>query len=272
MRAYGRYVATKFRRFDNVLWVQGGDFNPPRVERALVAAVGEGIRSVHPGLQTFHGSRGTSALGYWQPRPRWLSLNTIYTHAYDVVAHARAEHRRSRLPFFLLEAKYETRRFGEDRTAAGLPGDPCRWQRIVCGELACLVVCARLGRGSRQSGCDGDGIPRAALPLSRVVEASSGCGTRADHTGHRNTTESSGRGICPRYGSIAVVYTPTPRLLTLDLTQINGQRVSARWYDPAAGRYHRVDGSPFRTAGRRTLRAPGLNEDGDGILILQARP
>ena len=88
LREYGRYVATRYRPFDNVLWVEGGDFSPPAGARGLVDAVANGIRSVTPSLQTFHGGRGTSALAYWQPRPQWLSVNAIYTDSATVVARA----------------------------------------------------------------------------------------------------------------------------------------------------------------------------------------
>jgi len=43
---YGQYLATRFRAHDNLVWVNGGDFNPP--EKTVLRAIANGIRSVEP--------------------------------------------------------------------------------------------------------------------------------------------------------------------------------------------------------------------------------
>ena len=106
LRTYGQYVANRFKAYNNVLWVQGGDYNPP--EKTLLRAVANGIRDVDPArLQTFHGMRGTSALGFLGTTEPWLTLNNIYTNESTVVANAFLEYARSSMPFFLIEARYE---------------------------------------------------------------------------------------------------------------------------------------------------------------------
>ncbi len=42
LRGYGRYVANRFRAYDNILWVEGGDYNPAR------NSAGERRRHRHP--------------------------------------------------------------------------------------------------------------------------------------------------------------------------------------------------------------------------------
>ncbi len=109
LRAYGQYVANRFKAYDNILWVEGGDYNPP--EKVLLRAVANGIRDVTPNaLQTFHGSRGTSALAFLGTSEPWLNVNTIYTDETTVVANAFLEYGRSTMPFFLVEARYEGER------------------------------------------------------------------------------------------------------------------------------------------------------------------
>ena len=80
LRGYGQYLANRFLSLDNILWVHGGDTNPP--DRSLMRVIAEGIRSVDGRwLHTFHGSRGTSALGFLGTTEPWLQVNTIYTNS-----------------------------------------------------------------------------------------------------------------------------------------------------------------------------------------------
>jgi hypothetical protein len=105
----GTYVANRFRAYDNIICVDGGDFNPPSVGVDLVRAVASAIRAVDPKwLHTFHGVRHTPALGFLSlASDPWLGLNDIYTSETDVTAMAFVEYARSSMPFFLIEDLYE---------------------------------------------------------------------------------------------------------------------------------------------------------------------
>jgi hypothetical protein len=73
-------------------------------------------------------------------------------------------------------------------------------------------------------------------------------------------------------GSLAVVYIPTARTVTVDLGTMVGP-VTARWYDPASGSYTTIAGSPFANQGSQDFTTPGDNADGPGnpdwVLVLQ---
>src|SRR5690606_32558026 len=43
VRAYGEYLGRRYRDFSNILWMHGGDYDPP--ERTLVRAIVQGIRT-----------------------------------------------------------------------------------------------------------------------------------------------------------------------------------------------------------------------------------
>lgn len=105
LRAYGRYLGKRYARYPNIVWVQGGDYDPP--DRALVEALAEGIAEGAPGaMQTVHGNRDTATAAYW-PDARWLALDTVYTYE-DVAAAVQARYRAGpHRPFFLIEARYE---------------------------------------------------------------------------------------------------------------------------------------------------------------------
>jgi collagenase-like protein with putative collagen-binding domain len=73
--------------------------------------------------------------------------------------------------------------------------------------------------------------------------------------------------------SLALIHLPTARDITVDLGQLAGPQVAARWYDPAAGQYLAVSGPSFSSAGVRRLKpARTSNSSGfdDWVLVLQS--
>jgi hypothetical protein len=74
--------------------------------------------------------------------------------------------------------------------------------------------------------------------------------------------------------SFALLYLPSSREITVDLRQLAGSAIAARWYDPADGRYSTVDGSPFPATGPRQFTPdPVDNSSGfdDWVLVLESR-
>jgi hypothetical protein len=274
LRAYGRYVGARYRGFGNIIWVNGGDFSPPDDGKDLIRAVAEGIRDVLPrSLHTFHGGRGTAALQYWGSGEPWLNVNNIYTHENTVVSAAFGEFERSSMPFFLIEARYENEGAGTPavvRTqayqavlsgAAGqIMGNRPMWGFMSGWRKALNSASARsMGHlrnlfearswwllqpdadGSLLSAGIGDGVERAAA--ARAVD-----------------------------GSFAIAYLPTARTVTIELRQLAGPKISARWCDPTSGACSVVYGSPFRAAGARKFRPAARNGAGfgDWTLVLES--
>jgi hypothetical protein len=76
-------------------------------------------------------------------------------------------------------------------------------------------------------------------------------------------------------GSLALVYLPSAREITVDLSQLAGPSVAAQWYDPADARLYTVSGSPFPATGSRRFHpSPVDNSSGfdDWVLVLERRP
>ena len=73
-------------------------------------------------------------------------------------------------------------------------------------------------------------------------------------------------------GSLVMVYMPTIRTITLDMSKLTGT-TTARWYDPTSGEYADVKGSPFANEGSRQFMPSGANKSGEGdwVLVLEAR-
>ena len=72
--------------------------------------------------------------------------------------------------------------------------------------------------------------------------------------------------------SFAIAYMPSVRTITVNLGQLAGPKVTARWYDPANGTYVAVPGSPFLASGSQSFRHAGNNASnfGDWALVLES--
>jgi hypothetical protein len=89
------------------------------------------------------------------------------------------------------------------------------------------------------------------------------------------TTSENERAVAARTRdrALAIIYVPGSREFTVDLKELAGPKVAARWYDPAQGRFSVVSGSPFSAAGPRRFDpepsdGPGLD---DWVLVLESR-
>ena len=109
LRAYGQWVANRFKNYDNILWVQGGDYDAP--DKTLARAVANGIRDIDTN-------------GKWlqivprRPRSRGARIpghdvgsvadrqRRLHQHR-DRRGEAQGRYAGSNMPFVLIEAGYE---------------------------------------------------------------------------------------------------------------------------------------------------------------------
>ena len=108
--AFGRYLGLRYRKFPNIVWMSGNDFQTWRTpsDDALVLAVARGIKATDPShLQTVE-------LNYYDSGSlddtNWkglISLDAAYTY-FPTYARVLKEYRREDfLPVFMVEANYE---------------------------------------------------------------------------------------------------------------------------------------------------------------------
>jgi len=274
LRAYGQYVGNRYKGFNNILWVQGGDFSPPTAGKDLIRAVANGIRDVETqSLHTCHGGRGTAAMQYWGTSEPWLSVNDIYTDEFSVVSAAYGEYGRSTTPFFLIEARYENEGASEAlvRTQA--------FQAVLGGGFGHVMGNRPIwGFMSGWQSALNSPASRTIQHVRTLLEGRPWWTLEPDRTGALLTAGiSSGadRAVAARAsdGSFAVVYLPSVRAVTFNLAQLTGPNVNARWCDPTNGVCTTASGSPFPAAGSQTLVPPGANNNnyGDWVLMLESQ-
>jgi hypothetical protein len=281
MRAYGRFLGRRYGSLDNIIWVQGGDYDPP--DKGLIRALAKGIEESDPApapLQTAHGSPGGSALGYWSGES-WLAIDNVYTYE-PVHSAAFAQYRRPEgIPFFLMESAYEDEHdAGEHRLRMQA------YQATFSGAMGHIFGNNPIwhfdGPGLYRAPTDWKGAldSRGARSMTLLVNLISSLKwwLLEPDTENALLVRGSGseeeRAIAARAGdgSFALVYVPTSRNITLDLGRLAGPIIDATWFDPSSGRYSPVEGSPFN-ADFQSLRPAPSNDAGfsDWVLKLSSR-
>jgi len=276
MRAYGRFLGQRYASFGNILWVHGGDFNPPPVDKPLVGAIALGISDFDGiSLHTAHCAPETSALDYWAGES-WLDVNTIYTYV-DVVTKAKAAYADSTMPFFLFESGYENEQapvVNEQRARAQA------YQAVLSGAMGQAFGNHPIWH------FDGPGVFANTVPADWESWLNSAGAMSMVHL--RNLLSSrkwwtlvpdlsdsfllasgagqfdSARAAKAADGAFALVYVPNSRTLTVNLNQMSGPMVRAAWFDPASGTYTDIGSLPT-VSGPRAFTTPGNNSSPTGL-------
>lgn len=281
LREYGRYLGRRYRTYTNILWVHGGDFDPP--EKALVREIALGIREFDTrSLHTTHGARGTAALRYW-PGESWLTVNNIYVGR-PAYLDASREYHRSGMPFFLIEGRYENEA-GSEGTAQRVRSEA--YHALLSGAMGHVFgnnpIWHFSGPGlypvslTWQQALDSPGARSmtALYDLFATVSWWTLIPDQANDLLTGGVGSGRDRAVAARAGdgSVAIAYLPSVRPVVVDLGRLAGPRVAAHWYDPASGAYAATAGAPFPASGSRSFRPPGHNSSGfgDWVLVLKSR-
>lgn len=267
--AWGRYLGKRYRDFDNIVWLIGGDRNP---EKALqdVNAVALGIKeSDGRHIFTAHCHPENSAVDQYSGGG-WLDFNTTYS--YEIV-HRKLLHDYNRtpvMPFVLIESSYE----GEHNSP------PVQIRRQAYWAILCGATGQFLGNRPMwlfdpgwQKALDStgsqdmtrlktlftsrpwyqlvpDGIPEEKHEL--VVD---GLGEfrGLDYLTAARTAD----------GGTLIAYMPTARTITVDMTKVSGSTAAAWWFNPRTGKSDSA--GSFPTSGKKQFTPTG---EGDWVLVL----
>ena len=175
------------------------------------------------------------------------------------------------MPFFLIEAGYE----GNDTDGAGVRMQA--YQAVLSGAMGQMMgnfPVWYFGSGW-QSALGSSG----ATTVGRLPELFSSTSIAwwnlvPDSNGTVLTSSpgtGSSRAVAARVndGSAVLVYTPSARTLTVDMSKLAGPTVNARWFNPSTGAFTAISGSPFANTGSRSFASPSGR---DSVLVLQSQP
>jgi len=295
---YGVYVGNRYKNFPNIVWLHGNDYGcgTSTINDTLVAQVMAGIASVDSNhLQTVEAGSATFAPGMdayaWSNMcmgfTQHIGADLAYSWAptYDVAL--RAYNSSPTLPCFLGEGNYE---FENIQSVLAQPTGAYLLRETVWWTL--LSGCMGYIYGSRftwtstwpSNVLDSPGATQITninammnglewwklVPDENHVVTTAGYGTytmgNSDPTA--NTYCSTGSASD---GSFALTYCPKSTTLTVALDRLKSP-VTARWFDPAAGTFSVISGSPFANNKIHNFSTPRNNSSGDPdwILVLTA--
>jgi len=279
LREYGRYLGRRYAGFTNILWTHGGDYNPPN--KALVREIVFGFREFDTrALHSAHCALETAAADYWSGES-WLQVNNVY--AYNTVYSAALAQYARAIPLFFLEGRYENEADGTEHRvrvqayqallsgAAGqVFGSNPIWHFNGPGLYPTSLTWQQAlnGRGSESMTHVG------ALFAPRSWWTLQPDSSNTALTGGLSGGQDRAVAAVAADRSFAIAYLPSLRTVAVNLGQLVGPKVDARWYDPASGTYTTVAGSPFLASGSQTFRPAANNSSnfGDWALVLESTP
>ena len=268
MENYGRWLGARYRSFDNIVWVVGGDWYGQEALPKTEALVRGLKASDRPGrLITAHNARNESGYVYYGSEA-WFTVNTTYSDCMSTPQRSIEDYRRLRvMPFVFVEGRYE----GENSTTQvclrsqaywpvllGAAGsffgnrpiwlfDP-GWQAALASQGALnMTYFARLFRSRAWDKLVPD------LDGTMLVDGRGNVGV--DYAAAARASD----------GSSIIVYAPSQRALTIDMTKVSGASARAWWFNPASGAATLIGDAPTKAV--RSFTPPG---PGDWVLVIDA--
>jgi len=283
-RAYGQYLGQRYASFDNIIWMHGNDYQTwGPANDPVTTAVALGIQdfdSRH--IQTVELNFNTSGS---LDDPAWapiIRLNASYTY-YPTYQQVLTDYNRSNfLPTFMVEASYEFENNSPPITSPGIPqvlrrqeywsllsgaagqlyGNHYTWQ-FLSGWKNELDTPGAIQIGYLKPFFESRPWYNLVPDQSNsVITAGMGSFGTNDFVTAARTSD----------GQLVLAYVPSARTFTVDMSRLSGP-VNARWFDPSAGTFTAIAGSPFPNSGSIALNTPGTNAGGDAdwVFVLEAQ-
>ncbi len=264
-RDWGRYVGRRYAKFDNVVWLIGGDRNPDKA-REDVDAVVQGIKefdSRH--IVTAHCNPENSALDQYA-KEGWLDLNTTYTYGIVHRMLLNDFNRTPVMPFVLMESTYEG-----DHNASEVQIRRQAYWALLCGATGQFIgndAIWRFGPGweaALNSTGSKDMSRVTALLKSRqwwTLIPDSKHEVVVGGLGEFNGLDYLAAARAEDGGSV-IAYLPTARVAVLQMTKISGKLATAWWYNSRSGKSELI--GKFLTTGKQQFTPPS---EGDWVLVL----
>ena len=270
---YGRFLGRRYKDFDNIIWVMGGDRNPDSaLERVDLIALG--IKE-HDDAHLFTAHCAPENMAFSQyGGGGWLNFNTVYTYQLIHPQLYSAYRKEPAEPFILIESSYE----GEHNSSDVQIRRQAYWT-ILCGG------CGHVFGNNPIWHFDGPGLFPVNVTWQQAMDLAGSVSMK--HWGnlfrsrkwyelvpdmkHEVVTKGLGEFLGLDYlatartadGSTAIAYMPTRRSITVDLSRISGSQAQAWWFDPRSGAANTA--GTLATRGLREFSPPG---EGDWVLVL----
>lgn len=290
-RAYGEWVARRYRKQTNLVWMLLGDIGDFSAEEKSVEAMlirglkgVKGQRSVQYTAESKSGENAADQTAFGKE----MTLNGVYTWGGGVTVPEMGTKGYSHtpvMPAFLLEEPYDEE--GPDGNHVNPNAiQPVRrfqwwgWLTTIGGYISGNGYVWPF-RGPWKEHLDTQGS-RDMSRLNAFIRSyrwwelvpSNQDGMRAiiASGGSSPGAEDYVAAAATRDGKLLVAYIPPAHSgsVTVDMTILT-VRTRGRWFDPGNGKYIEIPGVPLSNSGTRTFITPGANSmgEGDWVLVLE---
>lgn len=264
--AYGRFIGERYRDFDNIIWVMGGDRDPGPA-RECVDMVAYGMREFdRRHLYTAH-CHSESNIAKQFPTSTWLDLNATYTymivHLYLIWDYQRMPAR----PNFLIETVYE----GPTQFASELQMRRAAYWSVLCGGFGYVMGNNPLWQFDKGWEQAMDRPSSFAMTHWGDLFRSRRWWELVPDQDHTVVTDGLGElwgldytaAAASPDGRLIIAYMTAPRTITVDLARMPAGRADAWWFNPRTGEATKI--GTFATGAPVKFTPPA---DGDWALVL----
>lgn len=281
-RQYGQFLGNRYKDFPNIIWLHGNDFQTWRTasNNAAVSAIALGIKDTDTNhLQTVQLDFPVSGSLDSTNWAAIVNVDSAYTY-YATYARVLQEYQRTnRMPVVMIEAHYEyqTNYYGDFGTAPVLRRQA--YWTMLSGAIGHCYGNSAVWRF--KPGWDAPAIFNSvgvtelkhstALFQSRRWQAfepdinhtvlTAGFGTFSTNS----AVSSNNYATCAREtnGHTVMIYAPTQRAMTVNLTKVSGTNALAWWFDPRSGTA--TNFGLYATTNSQVFTPPDTN---DWVLVL----
>lgn len=245
MKTYARWVAHRYKAYNNVIWAMGGDRDPSSAEMAIIDSVRDGIRdtintllfTLNPGSPS---SSSTAMLGR-----TWLWIDGTYDYDH-IIDSSNTAYTRGTMPFFLWEAYAEH----ISNTDSWITSDPLvirqqTWWSILSGSCGAFYTSDQGIFWNDTYWLDSlNSVGNRATQYCWSFMSARNWWSLVPDPAHNVLTAgySTGddRAVCSYAAdsSFIAVYMPTNREITVDLNRLKTNRlIKTCWLNPISGVY-----------------------------------
>jgi hypothetical protein len=275
MTAWGQYLGARYRNYDNIIWLIGGDTSPSSAVKTKLEALVAGIQQNDTRhLFTAHNGSGSMAISSWSGAA-WLTVNNIYNYSTTMYTPAlTAYHVSPAKPYFLIESGYENDR--RQLSAASLRAQS--YWTVLSGGIGHVFGNCPIWHFSSPAGaanyCSGDWRTRlttqGARNMQYVQRLFSGRHWHLLVPDESHAALTAGLGSGTTYataavasdGSSIIAYLPSSRAVTVNGSSL-GASMTAWWYNPGTGLSTMI--GTYSTSTARQFSPPS---SGDWVLVV----
>ena len=250
MLEWGRYIGNRYKDYDNIIWLMGGDANPSPIKNKI-EKIAQGIKEYNPNaIMTFHDKRGNMAVDNWG-NVDWLNLNNVYPTTLGLVEQAKRAYELSpKKPYFLIEGYYENMHSMTDTNLRS----QFYWMILSGGSGHIFGNCPiwHFNAPNRVYTCPGidwknelDSSGTKSMGYAKNFFDSVAWNILVPDFDHKVLTSGYGTLGTLDYATAAytsdksmiIIYTPKQRTLKVNTNILDGNSLTAKWYNPRDGTY-----------------------------------